>query len=153
MRHFPQTLASLTLLIGLILGLTLPAAARESVPQSSACPADLTDLLSDVTIYGTATWGENWAEYHHPDGTTILASGDFSDLKRGTWSSAACLEVCYEYTDGGGWCPTWQEADGGWVNLDPNTGEVIHYIYLFQSGDILNLTQMMERRDALAHRI
>ena len=153
MRHFHRTLASFSLLIGLIMGMALPAAGRESVPNSTACPADMTALLSDVTIYGTASWGENWAEYHHPDGTTILASRDFSDLKRGTWSSDACLEVCYEYTEGGGWCPKWQETDSGWINLHPDTGDAVHYVYLLQSGDTLNLEQMMERRDALANRI
>ena len=122
-------------------------------PGNDTCPTDLTALLSDVTMYGVASWGGNWVEYHNPNGTSVLASDNFSNLKRGTWSSDACLEVCYAYPDGGGWCPQWQEVEGGWVNLQPETGEVVHYIYLFQAGDPLNLEQLMERHDAQANRI
>ena len=153
MPHLRRTLAAFTFLAGLILAFAGPATARESAPGNDTCPTDLTALLSDVTMYGVASWGGNWVEYHNPNGTSVLASDNFSNLKRGTWSSDACLEVCYAYPDGGGWCPQWQEVDGGWVNLQPETGEVVHYIYLFQPGDPLNLEQLMERHDAQANRI
>ena len=84
MPHFRQTLAAFTLITGLILALAGPATARESAPSNDACPTDLTALLSDVTIYGVASWGQSWVEYHNPDGTSVLASDNFADLKRGT---------------------------------------------------------------------
>lgn len=138
------------LLIGILLGLAGAggsAYAREGTNSTTACSHDMTALLSGVTIFGVASWGENWVEYHNPDGTTVLSNVDLSNPKRGSWSSENCLEVCYGYVEGGGWCPQWQEVDDGWVNLNPETNEMIHFIYLIERGDVMGLENLMDQTD------
>ena len=133
-------------LIALVIGLAAAggvAHARKGSDSKVACSHDMTAMLSGVTIFGVASWGENWVEYHNPNGTTVLSDVDLSNPRRGSWSSENCLEVCYGYVDGGGWCPQWQELDNGWVNLSPDTNEMIHFIYLFEPGDVMGLEALI----------
>ena len=116
-------------------------AADDNTPDTS-CPYDLREELAGKTLYGVAIWGERWTEWHDNQGRVVLSTYNGSDPRPGTWENTECMRVCYSYPDGGGWCPLFQEIDGGWYNTDDD-GEIVHRVYLVENGDTGDLARFL----------
>ncbi len=78
-------------------GLSVPEAAPTDVAPDARAITDTTEakrILDDLTIYGRYTDGENWIEYHLPDGRT--AYWEKGCTYPGKWWVESG-QVCYAY--------------------------------------------------------